>query len=119
MKKLYLFVIVLLSLFCIISCSIPNEYGNNDIFVTKGNLELKIINKSDHIIYYFIVEQSIAEVINWAPGLNGPSIQSGKHVAVKYSEIYAGENQTVKKGSKVDIYYWDSKADVKGTIIEL
>ena len=122
MKLLYLLVIVLLSLFSIISCSIPNEYQNDDIFVTRGNLELKIINKSDRTIYYFIVEQNIAAIINWAPSLNSPSIQSGKYVAVKHSEI-SGENQSVKKGSKVNIYYWYapslSKYDIKGVVIEI
>lgn len=123
MKKLYLLVIVLFSLFFIISCSIPNIYENDGIMITNRNNELKINNKSNNDIYYFIVEQGIATTILWAPSLTGPNIQRGKYAVIKFSEIYAGENQTVKEGSKVIIYYWDASlisiTDVKSIVVEL
>lgn len=122
MKQLFAFVVFL----CILlsnSCSIPNLYENDDIFVTKEQLKLRITNNSNETIYYFVVEQETAAVINWAPSLNGPSIQSGQYTIVQYSDIYVAENQAVKKGSKVIIYYWTSSLksiyDVSGFVVEL
>jgi hypothetical protein len=122
MKQLFAFVVFS----CILifnSCSIPNLYENDDILVTKELLKLRITNNSNETIYYFIVEQETAAVINWAPTLNGPSIQSGKHAIVQNSDIFVAENQTLKKGSKVIIYYWTSSLksiyDVNGFVIEL
>ena len=65
MKQLFAFVVFS----CILifnSCSIPNLYENDDILVTKELLKLRITNNSNETIYYFIVEQETAAVINWA-----------------------------------------------------
>lgn len=123
MNKSCFLVFFLFSLFFIISCSIPNISENDEIIITNTNNELIINNRSNSDIYYFIVEQEIAATILWAPSLTGPNIQSGKYVVIKFSEIYAGENQTVKKGTTVIVYYWDGSlvpiTNIKSIVVEL
>lgn len=105
------------------TCTDLNLYSDDAIFISKGDYQLKITNQGDETIYYFIVEQNTAALLDWAPSVNTPNILSKKTVTIKYSEIFGLENSTIRNNTKAIFYYWfvaDSNAfDVKNIIIDL
>ncbi len=91
--------------FLIVSCSNPVGISNKDLTVLVENSALKISNHSTQKVYYFTVEQNAAAKINWVAGFNGPYISVGQTAEVQFDKIYS-DNQPIRKGDKVILYYW-------------
>lgn len=106
-----------------ISCSNPVLFENNIISISKNDSLLKITNRDDNTIFYFIIEQNAAALIDWVPSTKVPIIPGGSAVTIKYSEIEGLQNLTVKKDTKVIFYYWHAPNhnlfDVKNVVINL
>ena len=99
--------VILFLLFLIFSsCSTSFESLEDKVRISTTSNDIIIHNQLDERIYFFVVEQQILAVINWAPSKSGPVIKSRKSVNIPFNKIFNGKSEQVKSGDKVVVYWW-------------
>ena len=106
MKQNLSYIIVVIS-FILLSCSSPTEVTEDTIKVEQQETYLKIINTSEITLYLFVVEGEMAAKINWAPHFSDPKVEGRNTVNIEYSEILNDNDEPVKIGDELIIYYWN------------
>lgn len=99
--KFCLFLILLI----LYSCSTSFGSLEDQVSITTISNHIIIDNQINDGVYFFVVEQKILAVINWAPSKSGPVIKSGKSVKIPFNEIFNGKSEQVKPGDKVVVYW--------------
>jgi hypothetical protein len=106
-----------------ISCSDNILFQDEKILISKSESQLSVVNKDDKTIYYFVVDQEVIPLINWAPNESGEKILSGSKATINFNEIIGLQEKNIEPGTKVVFYYWGSafntSYDVKNVVVTL
>ncbi|MDN5204879.1 hypothetical protein QQ008_26040 [Fulvivirgaceae bacterium BMA10] len=103
MRSLKFTFIFLVCLLVFLSCE-KNDISPGDLEVSSHDKVLKIHNRFESEIYYFVVERNTAALINWVPrvGKNSPFVESGKTVEVNFESILGYKDDA----EEAIVYYW-------------
>jgi len=100
--KYYLFLLAII----LSSCSTSFESFEDKVSISATSSHIIINNQLSEEIYYFVVEQQILAVIDWAPSTSGPVIKSIESLKIPFNDIYNGKQEPVKSGDKIVVYWW-------------
>lgn len=108
MKDLYrsqtrTLITAILFLFVTAGCSDnPLVVKTDEVSILKQSEQMKVLNRLDVSIYYFVVEPSMLETILWAPvSREGNEIKAKSTKEFKYSEVFGYE-----EGDTIILHYW-------------
>ncbi len=102
--KLFSLAIVLI---VVNSCSSPDQSIIPILTIYRfSDDDISISNGSKRTIYLFVAEKSTAAVVDWTPHFEEPKVLPGEITVVEYTEIYNGQEEPVKEGDEIIIYYW-------------
>ena len=97
-------ILIIISFF--LSCHFPTNSTKESVTLSLTSDSMKIQIETLKKIYVFIVETDLAALIDWAPSFSHPSIDKGKTMEVKFSNIANGKSDPVKKGDRIIVYWW-------------
>ncbi|TRX54369.1 hypothetical protein FNH22_19855 [Fulvivirga sp. M361] len=91
-----------------------NDTSPLSLEVSTADQVLRIHNGLESKVYYFIVERADAELINWAPSVDGnaPCIEPKKSVEIQFEDIQGYDNDA----EEVIVYYWMAM-DENGSLV--